>query len=139
MSKFCGNCGAQLDDSMRVCGYCGTPCETFAAPAANPVVNPTMANTQSSGSGKEFIAAIVVVCVIVASIFSLSSFSFEECDWCGGNPTKKFKTNDGDTAYVCSECRKECFFCGEKASKHYENLLGMIVFVCKDCYIDISD
>ena len=25
MSKFCGNCGAQMDDSARVCGNCGTP------------------------------------------------------------------------------------------------------------------
>lgn len=24
MSKFCGNCGAQLEDEARVCGYCGT-------------------------------------------------------------------------------------------------------------------
>lgn len=25
MAKFCGNCGAQLDDDARVCGQCGTP------------------------------------------------------------------------------------------------------------------
>lgn len=25
MSKFCGNCGAKLEDDARVCGNCGTP------------------------------------------------------------------------------------------------------------------
>lgn len=25
MAKFCGNCGAQLDDAAKVCGNCGTP------------------------------------------------------------------------------------------------------------------
>lgn len=25
MARFCGNCGAQLDDDARVCGQCGTP------------------------------------------------------------------------------------------------------------------
>ena len=25
MSKFCGNCGAQMDDDAKVCGQCGTP------------------------------------------------------------------------------------------------------------------
>ena len=25
MAKFCGNCGAQLDDGDKVCGQCGTP------------------------------------------------------------------------------------------------------------------
>ena len=27
MSKFCGNCGAQLDDNAKVCGNCGIPTE----------------------------------------------------------------------------------------------------------------
>ena len=25
MSKFCGNCGMQVDDNAQVCGYCGNP------------------------------------------------------------------------------------------------------------------
>lgn len=25
MTRFCGNCGAQLDEDARVCGQCGTP------------------------------------------------------------------------------------------------------------------
>lgn len=31
MSKFCGNCGAQLNDTAKVCGNCGIPLETSAS------------------------------------------------------------------------------------------------------------
>lgn len=33
MGKFCGNCGAPLDDGARVCGQCGTPVDGAAAPS----------------------------------------------------------------------------------------------------------
>ena len=35
--KFCGKCGAQMDDSARVCGQCGTP---FMEVAPQRPVNP---------------------------------------------------------------------------------------------------
>lgn len=35
--KFCGNCGAQMDDAARVCGQCGTP---FMEAATQRPVNP---------------------------------------------------------------------------------------------------
>ena len=45
MSKFCGSCGASMEDDARVCGACGAPFATENASApvnpANPV-NPTM-------------------------------------------------------------------------------------------------
>lgn len=40
MSKFCGNCGAQLDDAAKVCGNCGTPLElNNTANASIPGIN----------------------------------------------------------------------------------------------------
>lgn len=27
MAKFCGNCGARLEDDAKICGKCGTPVE----------------------------------------------------------------------------------------------------------------
>lgn len=32
MTKYCGNCGAQMDDDARVCGNCGTPFEDMIVP-----------------------------------------------------------------------------------------------------------
>ena len=36
MAKFCGNCGAKMDDAARVCGNCGTPFAAAPAPAQAP-------------------------------------------------------------------------------------------------------
>lgn len=34
MSKFCGNCGAQMEDNARICGMCGTLFENGGGPSA---------------------------------------------------------------------------------------------------------
>lgn len=132
MSNFCGNCGAQLEDDVKVCGYCGTPSVTTEAIAEK-------ATTQHSGKSKKIIVSIVAVIAVIVGIFSFSSFSNEPCDWCGNTPSKAFKTHSGEKSYVCSDCRKECAWCGDRATKHYENYLEMIVFVCSDCYEDIAE
>ena len=36
MSKYCGNCGAKMDDDARICGYCGTPMEDSESPQTPP-------------------------------------------------------------------------------------------------------
>ena len=148
MAKFCGNCGAKLEDFMNVCGYCGTPC-------VPPVHTPTHTHTHThtpdpihiaagvkktakSGGLKKLVPIIVAVVVLLTGIFAFSSFSTNSCDWCNDTPTKAFKTHDGGKSYVCSDCRKNCAWCGNRAKKHYENALGMVVFVCNDCYEDIA-
>lgn len=50
MSKFCGNCGAQLDDDAVVCSNCG--CNI--APAATPA----SAETENATPGENAVAAI---------------------------------------------------------------------------------
>lgn len=66
MAKFCWNCGGQLDDSARVCGYCGTVLD-----GGNPVPEggyhaPAAVRT---GRGKKkkkkgWVAAIAAVAVV---------------------------------------------------------------------------
>lgn len=132
MAKFCGNCGAQLEDEMKVCGYCGTP----SAPVNT---TPPITSKQSSGKAKKILISIVAVIAVVIGIISFSSFSTESCDWCGNSPSKAYKTSSDEKFYACSDCRKECFWCGDRATKHYESYIGAIVFVCKDCYKDITE
>lgn len=130
MSKFCGNCGAQLEDSVKVCGYCGTPFEAVSVEGKT--------QKHHTGKSKKIIISLVVVVAIVIGLFSTFSTVDEPCDWCGQRPSVEYKTNDGGKAYVCKKCSKECAFCGKKATKHYENYFEMIVFVCKDCYKEIT-
>ena len=53
MDKFCGNCGALLDDDARVCGQCGTPVEGKKVISANSIKK------------KKRLKKILVVCILV--------------------------------------------------------------------------
>lgn len=130
MSKFCGNCGSQLDDSVKVCGYCGTPC--------NSGVSVEKVTKAPSGKIKKIIISAVLIIAIVVGASSLFSLKNEPCDWCGHSPSVAYKTSDGGKSYVCRDCSKECAWCDNRATKHYENYFEMIVFVCRDCYEDIA-
>lgn len=98
MSKFCGNCGAVMDDAAAVCGNCGAqlaPAPVQAAPAAqvaqaapakkidvSAVVNKVTAtateviNGVKSGDKNSMIkggiavAAVAVVLILIISLFS---------------------------------------------------------------------
>ncbi len=83
MSKYCGNCGAELADSASVCGYCGMPfqkksliqnIENITGISINP-------NEETVNKIKKFakpaaivVAAIVVLVVIISAISSNSGY-----------------------------------------------------------------
>lgn len=80
MSKFCGNCGAQLDDSAKICGYCGTPLsgqatnKTSSIPGVvNKASQEKMANT--TALIKKGIIGIVAVVVLILVLNVVSSFT----------------------------------------------------------------
>lgn len=81
MSKFCGNCGAQLDDSAKVCGYCG-----FALSNETPNINPASipgvvseADKEKAEKTKKLIktglVAVAVIVVLSIAISVISSFT----------------------------------------------------------------
>ena len=71
--KFCGKCGAQLDDNATFCGSCGAAQEVQAQPAAAQTNNdPIMDKVNSITKGnpvKIIIAAVAAVVAIFAIIF----------------------------------------------------------------------
>ena len=79
MSKFCENCGAEMDDNQVVCPNCGNGAE--AAKAEETVSNATETTTTSSSATKSnnvklyamiggIAAAVIVVLAIIISIVS---------------------------------------------------------------------
>lgn len=78
MSKFCENCGAEMNDNDTVCQYC-TPTaeETPINNVESTVENSNTTNTANtkSGNGKNIaivggiVAAIIVIAIIIFSIF----------------------------------------------------------------------
>lgn len=75
MSKFCGNCGAELDDNARVCGQCGTPLE--ATPSKIPGVKIVAPEKQKKAKKtiKLIISLIAIVVVAAIAINIASNFT----------------------------------------------------------------
>ena len=70
MSKICGSCGAQCDDTANVCGSCGAP---FAAEAA-PVAPVAPAAPASKPGWKKFIKpaiALILAIIVICGAFSI--------------------------------------------------------------------
>lgn len=72
MAKFCGNCGAKLDDDAKVCGQCGTPLDgvpskTIGLKTADPEKQKKVRKTVKLIA---VLAAIVVIAVIGLDIAS---------------------------------------------------------------------
>ncbi len=74
MSKFCGNCGSQMDDSAKVCGNCGTPFESVGQTAVlnnfklpkESKMTPERKSKIKKGITLTVVLALLVVVTIVA-------------------------------------------------------------------------
>lgn len=65
MARFCGNCGAQLDDDARVCGQCGTPIDGSQGIVAGfKVVDPE--KKKKLMKKIKMVIALVIVIIIAA-------------------------------------------------------------------------
>lgn len=75
MAKFCGNCGAQMDDDAKVCGQCGTPIDGNAGKAPEvKAVDPEKAKEMMK-KVKGVIALAVVTVVAIMAVKIISGFT----------------------------------------------------------------
>lgn len=72
MTKFCGNCGNQLNDNDRVCGNCGMPCQNLpvvqqyaGVPAVKKQMNP---KTKKRIKLIAILSGVLIVLIIAAVI-----------------------------------------------------------------------
>lgn len=75
MAKFCGSCGAQLDDSAKICGICGTPLAGVSAKTKIPGINEISISPKQKEMVKKYaplagiaIVALIVVIIIISTI-----------------------------------------------------------------------
>ena len=77
MSKFCGNCGTQLDDSAKVCGNCGMPLEC-AQINNSSIPGISYEDPEKKAKTKKLVKLVatllVVVIVIIVALKILSGF-----------------------------------------------------------------
>ena len=72
MSKFCGNCGAELTDDAKVCGQCGTPVERVSANIPTPkIVDPE--KQKKTKKRIKLLGGLVVLAVVAVIAFNIVS------------------------------------------------------------------
>lgn len=75
MAKFCGNCGAQMDDDAKVCGQCGTPIEENAAKAPEVKAVDPEKKKEMAKKVKGVITLVIVAAVAIVAVKMISGFS----------------------------------------------------------------
>jgi len=86
MSKFCGNCGAQMNDDAKICGACGTPfpVETVApsTTSPNPIRPPKTPGVPGATTGNNALlwhlgmalSFLLLGILSLTSVFTVSNF-----------------------------------------------------------------
>lgn len=68
MIKFCGNCGAKIDDNARACGQCGTPVEDFIAIRSIKASSP-----KKNKKIFKLVMGLILVAVVAAVVINVVS------------------------------------------------------------------
>lgn len=74
MAKFCGNCGAQIDDNAKVCGQCGTPVDSSTKMSPVKIID-SERKKKHKKIFKLVIVLILIVAVAAAAINVASKFT----------------------------------------------------------------
>ena len=74
MARFCGKCGAQIDENAKVCGQCGTPVEDSTKMPPVKVVD-SEKKKKNKKIFKAMIALALVAVVAVTAINVVSKFT----------------------------------------------------------------
>lgn len=120
MAKFCGNCGAPLDDNAKVCGQCGTPVDDGTKVPSVKIVDP-----EKKKKGKRIfklaVALIVVVIVAVAAINVVSRFTGYN-----GLLRKVMAAYEGYDIDTLVSLSSDIYYYGEEdyVEYYFENIVG---------------
>lgn len=74
MARFCGNCGARLDDDAKVCGRCGTPIEGGARTHLVKIITPEKQRRRKKRI-RIAIGLLLMVTVLAAAITVVPQFT----------------------------------------------------------------
>lgn len=79
MAKYCGNCGAEMDDNAVVCGQCGTPFAGTNSTKISGINYQTPQSKQQKEKNKKtitlIIAAVVAMLVVIGAVRAISEFT----------------------------------------------------------------
>lgn len=124
MAKFCGNCGAKLDDDAKVCGQCGTPLENTQL--NTPIFKQTDPEKEKKIKKIVKIAlALIALIIVVRVVIGITS------RYTGHNGLLRkvmaaYEDYDIDTLVSLSS---DLYYCGKDpdadwAEHYFENIVG---------------
>lgn len=108
MAKFCGNCGAQLDEGARVCGFCGTPVEGVdtvekvrSIPGIKNESHQRMVNkTKIKKVAKRALIVVIIAVILVAGGYV--AYSYTGYRGAANKVMRAYKNYDIDTLTAMS-------------------------------------
>lgn len=114
MSKFCGNCGTELEDEAKVCGKCGT----FLDGTPDKIKGMKIDNSKKQKKGRKRVRMFVALAVL--AIFAISAFWIVS-NFTGSNGLlrkvmKAYESYDIDTLILLSG---NMYVYGEKEDLRY--------------------
>lgn len=71
MAKFCGYCGAKMDDDAKVCGQCGTPIEGNTKISPVKIIDPE--KVKKNKKIFKFVVALVLIVAVAVTAFNVAS------------------------------------------------------------------
>ena len=127
MSKFCGNCGAKMDDDDKVCGECGTP---FSDSGSSTTATSVVAGKKGGMNSiiKIGAAALIGIIALVLAINIIGSSSGYKGTL--NKMIKSYKNADPEIymsviSYVAEEMAEEIYD-EDAEDKLYDSLDGLI-------------
>lgn len=127
MAKFCGNCGARMEDSAKVCGNCGTPFDSGNRENGVQIVNLEKKKELQRKIKKFTRMCIVLITLIVAAVIVIRLIS----SYTGANGLLRkvmaaYEEYDIDTLISLSS---DMYYYGsdDYAESYFENTVGYML------------
>ena len=120
MARFCGNCGAQIDENAKVCGQCGTPVEDSTKMPPVKVVD-SEKKKKNKKIFKAMIALALVAVVAVTAINVVSKFTVYN-----GLLRKVMTAYEGYDIDTLVSLSSDIYYYGEEdyVESYFENSVG---------------
>lgn len=126
MAKYCGNCGAQMDDSVRICGNCGTPFESSTTLPRMTYVDPEKKKKTRRKIMKTFKICAWLFCLMLVAVITFQIvFAFTGSNGLLRKVMAAYEDYDISTLVFLSS---DMYFYGKEdsieAEDYYSNYVG---------------
>lgn len=121
MAKFCGNCGAKLDDDAKVCGQCGTPLDGAAANVSGlKVIDPE--KQKKAKKAVKLVAVLIAIAVVAVIALNIAS-KYTGCNGLLRKVMAAYENYDIDTLVSLSS---DMYYYGEEdwVEYYFEHAVG---------------